>query len=433
MKLQNHTLSYLSIILLPVIGVWAIIFYVNIFDEIYDSIDDGLENSKILILEKIQTDTTLLHRKDFLESNYAIHEISATQAAHFKDVYLDSTLYMQNEKDYEPVRILKSAFRAFDGKYYQLEVVSSMVEEDDLIEDLFYSIIWLYLILLAGILVVNSFILKRIWKPFYEILDRLKFFSLDKRETLPETKTTVTEFNMLNETVSSLLQRTVHTFNNQKQFIENASHELQTPLAITINKLELLAEKSNNETQLQEIASIIESLERLTRLNKTLLLLSRIENQQFTEQSLVGFNELSEHLMSEYADLAAYKSVALSINHEGNLTQQMNPELAQILVSNLLKNGILHNHAGGTVEIKIQSGGIFIENTGNAVKLDESRIFERFYKNTGANTSTGLGLSIVKTITDYYRFGLSYTYNGKHQFAVRIPASVKNIGTGIKS
>ena len=419
MKLLNHTLSYLSIVLLVVIGVWAIIFYFNMLDEIYDSIDDGLENSKILIIEKFQTDSSLVHKVDFMESNYALHEISARKAADFKDIYLDSTFYMKNEKDYEPVRILKSAFRAFDGKYYQLEVVSSMVEEDDLVEDLFYSIVWLYLILLASILIINNVLLRRVWKPFYTILDKLKKFSLERREQFPMVKTKVTEFNMLSETVSSLLKRTIHTFDSQKQFIENASHELQTPLAITINKLELLAEKnSNSDNQLQEITAVIEVLERLTRLNKTLLLLSKIENQQFTEQSSVNFNELANQLISEFSDLASYKSVALTIVHEGNLIQQMNRELAQIMVSNLLKNAILHNHESGTVNLKISSTDILIENTSTSGELDKFKIFERFYKDTASSASTGLGLAIVKSIANYYGFRVTYTYNGKHQFSI---------------
>src|SRR5690606_9732754 len=120
----------MSIVFFLVIGVWAAFFYINMLDEIYDSIDDGLENSKILIIQKAEQDSTIIHRTNFMESNYAIHEISAAQATAFRDVYIDSTMYMVNEKDFEPVRMLKSAFRLSNGKYYQLQVISSMVEED---------------------------------------------------------------------------------------------------------------------------------------------------------------------------------------------------------------------------------------------------------------------------------------------------------------
>ena len=391
-------------------------------DEIYDSIDDGLENSKILIIQNVQTDTTLIRRTSFRESNYEIRAISAERAVNRRDVYMDSTLYMINEGDYEPVRILKSVFRLKNGEYYELQVVSSMVEEDDLIEDLLYALVWLYLILLASILLINNVLLKKIWKPFYQILERLKNFEIDSPQetTIPQTK--VSEFKMLNESVTTLLNRTTAAFTSQKQFIENASHELQTPLAISINKLELLAEKdTTTESQAYEISSVIQSLERATKLNKTLLLLSRIENRQFSNRSKVNLNKLTAEIIDGLSDLAEFKSVKVSLVDEFPLACEMNPELAAIMMSNLLKNAIVHNHEGGSVIIKISSHGITIENTGEPQKLDASQIFKRFYKNTALNTSTGLGLSIVKSIVDLYGYRLTYQYNvGMHSFMLEV-------------
>jgi signal transduction histidine kinase len=326
---------------------------------------------------------------------------------------------MVNEDDYEPVRILKTAFRAQHDKYYELHVVSSMVEEDDLIEDLSYSIVWLYIILLASILLVNNILLKRIWKPFYQIVDRLKHFNLEAPDTFPAPDTKVAEFQMLNESVTALLDRTVATFNSQKQFIENASHELQTPLAISINKLELLAEKeSMSESDLREISSVIQSLERLTRLNRTLLLLSRIHNRQFEEQTAVNFNKVTDEAVVGLADLAEYKLVKVSAEHPDMLTRHVNPELASIMVSNLLKNAIVHNVEGGTVTVTVNFSSITFENTSKVHALDAGQIFKRFYKNSDDNTSTGLGLALVKTIADICGFTVQYTYNGKHMFAI---------------
>ena len=419
MKLLNRTLSYLSVAFLLVIGIWAAILYFNLLDEIYDSIDDGLDNSKILIIEKAQRDSTIIYKTSFMESNYAIREIPMARARKLKDTYIDSTLFMVNEQDYEPVRILKTAFRAQNGRYYQLDVVSSIVEEDDLITDLFYSIVWLYVILLASILVINNILLKRIWKPFYAILDRLKRFSLESPEPIPAPDTRVTEFKMLHESVTALLDRTLSTFNNQKQFIENASHELQTPLAISINKLELLIEKESlPEAELHDISSVIQSLERLTRLNKTLLLLSKIENRQFPTQVVVNLNEVTDRALGELSDLADYKSVTISNRYEATLTTEMNPELASILVFNLLKNAIVHNVDGGTVDVTINSTALIVENTSQATKLDASKIFTRFYKSTKSNASTGLGLSMVKSIADYYALTVQYDYDQTHRFIV---------------
>lgn len=418
MKLLNHTLSYLAIALLLVIGVWALIFYVNMLDEIYDSIDDGLGNSKILIINKVHEDSTLIHKTEFLESNYAISEIPANHAHRFKDRYFDSTLYMQNENDYEPVRILKTAFQT-RGKYYELQIVSSMVEEDDLIEDLVYALIWLYVFLLASILTINNVLLKKIWRPFYKLLDNLKNFKLGTRETFDPIRTDVDEFKSLNDTIESLLQRTITTFNNQKQFIENAAHELQTPLAIGINKLELLNEKEDmTEPQMQEVASVIQSLERLTRLNKTLLLLSKIENRQFPDETQVNFNALTDRLSAAFSDIAEFKNVRVSTIHDGQLVQRMNPDLAEILFSNLIKNAILHNRPGGFVTVRVTSSTVSVNNSGSSTALDEKQIFQRFYKNSDANSSTGLGLAIVKSIADYYGFKVNYRFAESHLFII---------------
>jgi signal transduction histidine kinase len=264
-------------------------------------------------------------------------------------------------------------------------------------------------------------VLKRIWKPFHDILNKLRNFNLTDYQDSPVIKTKVSEFNKLGEAVSSLLQRTAATFNSQKQFIENASHELQTPLAISVNKLELLAEKhSFSDDQLHDISSVIQSLERLARLNKTLLLLSKIENRQFAEQIPVNFNQLADRLVMEFSDLMEFKSVAISITHEENLIQTLNPELAGIMVSNLLKNAIIHNQKGGSVLLKIKSSGITIENTSTSSALDPARIFERFYKEASSASSTGLGLAIVKSIADYYGYLIKYAYNGKHVFSIII-------------
>lgn len=422
MKLLNHTLSYLAVMLLLVIGAWATIFYVNMLDEIQDSIDDGLENSKLLIIDKVKEDTSLLHKTDFMESNYAIHAITEETALGYHETYLDSTLYMQNEEDNEPVRILKTAFRAANGKYYELQIVSSMVEEDDLIEDLFFAILWLYVALLASVLIINNLLLRRVWKPFYHVLDNLERFKPGSQESFTPVKSNVNEFSSLNKTIASLLQRTTETFNSQKQFIENAAHELQTPLAISINKLELLTEKNTlTEDQLHEIAGVINNLERLTRLNKTLLLLSRIENRQFPEVHAIDFNALVKRLVTLFTDLAEFKSVKITVFDKGPLSVTMNAELAETLVSNLLKNAITHNYAGGFVEVTIDGTGLSVANSSGSPALDATQVFKRFYKNSPEKNSSGLGLAIVKSIADYYQLSVDYTYNGRHQFTIKFP------------
>lgn len=420
MKLLNHTTKYFSIALFLILGAWSVIFYLNILDEVYDSLDDGLENYKMLIIEKAHKDSTVLHKNEFEESNYSIREISKDEALRMKDVYRDTLLYMQNEEDYEPVRLLTSGFE-LHGKYYQLSVITSMVEEDDLIEDLLYAIIWLYAAMLVSIVLVNNILFRHIWKPFYHLLDQLTKFRPGKDSGITSMPSIVEEFKVLNETTQSLISRTLETFKNQKEFIENASHELQTPLAISMNKLELLAEKNSlSESDLAAIGTVIQTLERLSRLNKSLLLLSKIENQQFENTQLVNLNALVHSTKQEFEEYAAFRNVTISIQEEGVFEKVLHADLAQIMITNLIKNAIVHNHPEGTVTITITiaPASLTIANTGKMEALQGEKIFDRFHKETHEGSSTGLGLAIVKAIAIHYGFLITYQYNQKHIFKI---------------
>jgi signal transduction histidine kinase len=411
MKLLNRTLAYFSLALLLILGIWAALFYMEMLDEVYDSLDDGLDNYKTVIVQKAQTDTMLLHKELFAESNYLVREVTAQEALNAKDVHKDTLMYMQNEADYEPVRLLTTVFE-LNGKYYELKVISSMVEEDDLIEDLLYSLMWLYLALVVVIILVNNILLRRIWRPFYQTIEQIKKFRLGKENTFSPEPTNTIEFKVLNQAIEAFINNSIETYNSQKQFIENASHEMQTPVAISINKLELLAENlSNDEESLQQIEGVLQNLERLSRLNKALLLLTKIENKQFTNDNPVDLPAIVAKLANDFEDFAEYKEVSIAVVAEAVLKPVLNTDLAEILVANLIKNAIVHNIAKGRVEVEIRGSQLVIANTGTSVALDSKKIFNRFVKQSDHKGNTGLGLAIVKAITDLYNLDITYRFS----------------------
>jgi signal transduction histidine kinase len=419
MKLLNYTTAFFAVILLVIIPLWAALFYYSMLDEIYDSMDDGLDNQKLLVIQKAGTDSSVFRRTTFEEGDYTIREIPFQQAGRLHDVYIDTLMYMKNEDDFEPVRMLQTVFTQ-NNRYYELKVITSMVEEDDLIQQLLYSLLWLYLGLVASILVLNNVLLRKIWQPFNQLLSRLKSFRLEAPELLTKTNIRIEEFKLLHATVQKLLKANIAAYSSQKQFIENAAHELQTPLAVCHNKLEMFVEKNKlSEEQLQQLAGIINNLERASRLNQSLLLLSRIENQQFEGTQKVSFNELARQLLDDFAEQAAYKEVTLHLQEEGLCEAAMHPDLASVLLTNLVKNAIVHNHPDGLVQVVLRKGSLEVRNTGAAAALDPSKIFTRFYKEQASATSTGLGLAIVKAIAEYYGFQLSYTYQQKHIISLR--------------
>ena len=419
MRLLNQSLIYLSVPLLLIVSIWSVIFYINMLDEISDSIDDGLDNSKLLIIQRAASDSTILQKNNFNESNYAIQEIAKASAITIRDIYTDTTLYMQDENDREPVRMLSTAFE-LKGKFYRLQVISSMVEEDDLIEDLFWSVVWLYLVMLTAMLFINKIALQKLWKPFYEILQQLKTFRLDSNEKAPGIKTNIKEFKALKTAVNTLTRHSIETYTHQKQFTENAAHELQTPLAIAAGKLELLLEKDDiKDTHAADIAQVLQIIERLARLNKSLLLLTKIENKQYTANQTISINKTVHQCINDLEDFIAYKNVNISFRETAQAEVEMDMALASILISNLIKNAVFHNTPNGLITIDVTQKIFTISNTGNEKALDPEKIFNRFYKHSTEQTSTGLGLAVVKAICTLYGFGLSYHYNNTHCFEIR--------------
>ena len=420
MNLLNQSLKYLSVSIFLIVSIWSAIFYFNMLDEIHDSIDDGLDNYKLLIIKRAENDPSILQKTDFEEGNFTLHQIAESEALGMRDYFTDTLLYMQNEEDLEPVRMLTSAFKHGED-YYRLTVFNSTVEEDDLIEDLLYSIIWLYIILVFSIILINNVVLKRLWRPFYSLLNELKSYRIDKETSLPEVTGETKEFKELEVAVNALIIRAKETYYNQKKFTENASHELQTPLAIISTKLELMLEKESlDPANAENVGQILQTIQRLTRLNKSLLLLSKIENRQFNEPVSVDFSKLVDQSIKDLEDFADFREVEIFVDNSEALTYQMDESLASILISNLLRNAIFHNVPGGKIQVILSENSFRVCNDGKEEALDSTKIFDRFQKETTSNSSTGLGLAIVQAICKLYGFEVNYSFDGMHCFEVKL-------------
>ena len=268
-------------------------------------------------------------------------------------------------------------------------------------------------------ILVNNFVLKKTWNPFYQLLKYLNDFRLDRGAFRKLSETKIKEFSLLNESVQNLLKTNIDIYNSQKQFIENASHEVQTPLAIGINKLELLAGDENlSSEQIQKIGNIIEAFQRLSGLNKSLLLLSKIENKQFISVEQLNFDKIFSRIIHDFSDYTEYQKIKITYLKEDNWVFKMNKDLAEMLVMNLVKNAIIHNRQGGEILIRLSSSSFTIENTSNKPMMSADKLFERFNKKSKSKSSTGLGLAIVKAIADVSGLSVTYSYNGRHVFQI---------------
>ncbi len=249
-------------------------------------------------------------------------------------------------------------------------------------------------------------------RPFYQILDKLKKYQFGIPFSREKYNYKITEFEELNKEINEMIERNELVFYQQKQFIENASHELQIPLAIVINKIDLMIQNDDlDKKNLTFLTGVKNDLRRMVGLNKSLLMLSKIENSQFNKTSDVDFNGMITQLVQNYEDFIAFKKVAVSIIEKGKFIADFNQDLADILLSNLLKNAVKYNNEEGALNIIVENNRITFQNSGSSVPLDSTRIFNRFYKQGSDHTSTGLGLSIIKTIIRQYPgWEINYEY-----------------------
>jgi signal transduction histidine kinase len=388
--------------------------------EIHDGNDEGLTNLKQEFIAKANKIPEFIEKLEKnAPLNIIIKEIDFEEAETLVEHFTTQQIYFATELEEEEVRMLTTAFRCeLTGKYYLLQFFTSTVESDDLMKNMLYLLLGLWITLSLTIFIISKIIISKANKPFYKLLDELKKFRIDNRQMIDFPKTNVNEYAQLNKSIKELLERNIDIFNEQKIFIENTTHELQTPLATIIAKMEMLIEKHQNDKKYtKEIAGVLNILNRMKRLNSNLLLLSKIKNNQFPETSPVNLREILDSVIADFEDLAAYKEI--SIEKEGNYCPklQINKDLAYILFSNLIKNAIAHNHQKGKIIICCSSDYITIANSGNEVPVN---VFIRYQNAATDKKSSGLGLSIVKSIADLYQLKITYSYNEMHIFRIDV-------------
>ena len=199
-------------------------------------------------------------------------------------------------------------------------------------------------------------------------------------------------------------------YQNLKEFIENISHEIQNPLAIIKSRIDLLQQNENlDKSQAELIQSIQSSTIRLSNLNKSLILLSKIDNNQFSEREEVDIAENINFHLENFEDIIQSKNISLDKNYKNPLVVRADSNLISIMLLNLLKNSIYHNFSSGTVEVMTESNTLIIKNSGKKLDINPEDLFKRFTKSSNKPDSLGLGLAIVKKICDYYNFSIQYT------------------------
>lgn len=312
------------------------------------------------------------------------------------------------ENEVQPYRQLVFYERAL-GRWYRVTISKMLLQRQHLMEAVVMTVTFIVTLMLVSLLLLNSWLSKRLWKPFYKTLGKLDDYQIQQHETLRFEPQETLEFDQLNQSVTHLTSRVTTAYQNLKEFTENASHEIQTPLAVILSKIEgLFQDESLTESQLIALSSVSEAANRLGRLNQALLLLTKIENRQFLAGSdPINLVPIINGKLSDLEDLIEQRELSIQTDLQ-QVGPVMHPALAEILVNNLLTNAIRHNVEKGKIIIILRERMLSIRNTGKPLNANPEQLFERFRKESMLSASLGLGLALVKTICEVNGQNLKY-------------------------
>jgi two-component system sensor histidine kinase ArlS len=378
-------------------------------------------------------ETLLLRKKEFLA--YTLPSLKVNDINNLNEFSRDlkiqpaafpvtnDTLFYRNYLDTlanenEPYRVLLSPITIESNPFVVMTRIN-LIESEDMIKSIAVSFIIIVTCLLTGLYFITRKLSRKLWKPFYTTLNNIENFELDKnnKPSLPESD--IDEFSRLNHSVEKLIDRNIEIYAHQKEFIENAAHELQTPLAVFQAKLDTLAQQLPFTDELSKtLTDLNDSASRLARLNKNLLLLSKIENGQFKATDDVDAYSIIRKLAFFFAEQGEEKNIKVISSDIEPMMLKGNATLFEIVISNLLLNAIRHNHNDGKVILTFHKNCLQITNSSAREALDPEKLFQRFSQ-PGSGSGNGLGLSIVKKICDLHGWQISYGYENKlHIFQI---------------
>ncbi len=417
MKLLNKTGQFYLLGLVSVMLVGGIIFYFLLIRSLNHFETENLLNSRDIVIEKLSKMPTQNPNLMILEGNLEI--LSNHYEGKGVDILQDTTSFDKRENEIIPMRTLTFSFKN-PQHHYLIRLSKSLIERDELRE-----VIGRFIVILLGLFVVvlfwlNRIISKSVWMPFYEILAKTKGFKVTQNQPLKFVKTNISEFDDLQNVLQELTHQISTDYHALKEFTENASHEIQTPLAIIRSKLENLIQSENlQEAEMKAIQTVYEAAGRLSKLNQSLLLLTKIDNQQFVKQEQINISQIIENQLINYEDFILGKQISITTELNKTVELEINPILLDILLSNLLMNAIKHNVKNGTISIMLTHEKIVIQNTGKPLENMPNDFFGRFKKHNTESDSLGLGLAIVKKICETNHLKIDYQYqNNLHTIEI---------------
>jgi signal transduction histidine kinase len=405
--LTKSTFYYLILSVVAMIAGGALL-YLSVKKVIYTQTDYSLVIEKTILVNQIELTDSIPDLKASFGNeievklfNYPIREFQSIK---------DTDIYDSKTDAFTPFRYIFSSGSTPQKKGYIITIFKVTEEKNELLQAIGLYMFFLFFSLFIISILINYLIARKLWKPFYDSVNSAEKFDIQSDRPLDLPDTDIKEFNQLNDVFYYMTSKMRNDYLNLKEFSENAAHEIQTPLAVIRAKADLLMQqKSLNKDSINLIKSINEATTRLFKLNQGLLLISKIENQIFHEKKKVSLTQIIKKSLENYKEIMELKKIRVEFEAKDEGIIEMNDVLAEVLISNLLGNAVRFNVDNGFIKCKIDDKFLIISNSGLPLKVNPEDLFKRFYKGSDNPQSVGLGLSIVKKITDGYGMNIIYT------------------------
>ena len=420
MKLLAKTSLYYLLFSIPILILSGFVCYYIVTKEVQDGNNELLLNRSAQVEQYLKENDAVALKLITKSGEAQIKTISKfNPKAVAKPVFADTLILDKKENELAPNRMITYNV-SFRNTNYQIKIWRSTIEFDELVRGIFYLRVFILFFLFLISMLINFWVSKTLWKPFYKTVSSLKEFRASD-DVLPNFElTTIKEFSALNDSLSAMMDKMMSDYNSQKRFTENASHEIQTPLAVIKSKVDLLIQSENlKDYEMKLIAGIEDACSKLIRLNQSLLLLTKIENRQFKTTEKVSVEKIIDNSLVLFEEHIKANKIVVLKNIEEDFLITMNPDLCLILINNLLQNAIRHNVAEGSIVIFIKATSLTIHNTGIEEPLNMALLFKRFQKNSTSHLSIGLGLSIANEIAEVSGLSLKYKFiANRHRFTL---------------
>lgn len=417
-KLLNKTLKYYLAFSTLILLIAAVVFY---FFGTVLYVHNAERELRILKDEFIILSLPELKKNEIVTWNKYNRDLKIRKNVNSidKEYFFYHDYYNCLSEKYERYRVLHAPI-LIEGDKYVFSAKVNLIENESVLVGIIRLFAVILIFLLAGLFLITRFLSLRLWKPFYTTLHQIERFEIDKRTQPSLPNVDVEEFERLNNAISKLIKKNTSIYASHTEFIENASHELQTPLAIFKALLQTLLQRPDvTEGQFGLLEDINIAASRLSKINRNLLLLSKLEGRQFEDVECVSVNALIERQLPFFAEQATMREIVIRYAPEQELCVSANPSLLEIVINNLFSNAVRHSADNGNILVAVTGQSIVFSNSATSGALDELTLFKRFTKAIPSSPGSGLGLSIIDKIGALNHWKITYSYtDGQHFFSV---------------